>query len=188
MARRAHDWIIQLGPQREKFGINSIELLKIRVQARGVIANVAEAEDEIGSELMLNFKAPVLYHTRAAVARPCIAGIALKISIEQSRILGIGRRRESRKTSIQRSFPLHEHRRKAICGGKCRIDCGPAAKRIAKVGVEEGGMIDTVPTADHHLAEPAEQFLRSIGKSDARAEVLIVGLRTCRVGAVDQSA
>src|SRR5258707_14295950 len=137
---------------------------------------------------MLNFKAPVLYHTRAAVALPYIAGIALKISIEQSRVLGIGRRRESRKTSIQRSFPLHEDRRKTVWGRKSRIDCGPAAKRIAKVGVEESGMIDTVPTADHGLAEPAEQFLRSIGKSDPRAEVLIVGLRTCRVGAVDKIA
>jgi len=120
-----------LVPERE-FGINSIELLKIRVQARGVIANVAEAEDEIGSELMLNFKAPVLYHTRAAVARPCIAGIALKISIEQSRILGIGRRRESRKTSIQRSFPCTSTGEKLFA----EVNVGlivPAAKRIAKV-------------------------------------------------------
>src|SRR5229473_1367859 len=153
-----------------------------------MIADVAETEDEIGSELTLNFKAPVLHHARTAVARPRIAGVALKISIQQSRVLAIGRRRESRKPCIQRTFTLHEDRRKTVWGRKSRIDCGPAAKRIAKVGVEESGMIDTVPTADHGLAEPAEQFLRSIGKSDARAEVLIVGLRTCRVRAVDQSA
>ena len=47
-------------------------------------------------------------------------------------------------------------------------------------------MIDTISTADHCLAEPTEQFLRRIGKSDARAEVLVVGPGTRGVVAVDE--
>src|SRR5260221_12359120 len=100
-----------------------------------MIANVAEAEDEIGSELMLNFKAPVLHHARTAVARPRIVGVALKISIQQSRVLGIGRRRESRKPCIQRTFTLHEDGRKTVWERKGRLDCGPDTKRLAKADV-----------------------------------------------------
>src|SRR5207253_10010170 len=83
-------------------------------------------------------------------------------------------------------FPLHEHGRKAVRGRKSWVDGGPTAKRITEVGVEEGGMIDTISTADHCLAEPTEQFLRRIGKSDARAEVLVVGPGTRGVVAVDE--
>ena len=66
-----------------------------------MIPDVTDAEDEIGSELMLNFKAPVLYHARSAVARPRIAWAALKISIEQGRVLSIGRERDGRKPCVQ---------------------------------------------------------------------------------------
>src|SRR6266852_1079302 len=126
-----------------------------------MVPDVADAENKIRSELMMNLKAPVLDHGGTAVARPRIAWIALEISIQESGIIGISRRGESRKPRIQRTFTLHEDGRKIVWGGKSRIDCGPTAERIAKVGVEERRMVDTVSTADYRLAEPAESFLRS---------------------------
>jgi len=61
---------------------------------------------------VLNFQSPVLLHPRAAVARPRCLG-ALKISIQQSRVLALTevRKQENLNPAI---LSLHEHRRKVV--------------------------------------------------------------------------
>src|ERR1700682_2052846 len=107
--------VIQFQPQWEKLRIDSIKLLKIGVQARGMIPDIANAEDEIGSELMLDFKAPVLDHSGPAITGPGEAGSTLKITIQQRGILVKGGRREGGEPGIQGTLPSHQYRGEAVC-------------------------------------------------------------------------
>src|SRR5438046_7613231 len=110
---------------------------------RSVIADVGDAQNKIRSKLMLNLKTPVLHHAGTTIAGRSEARTALKIAIQQSRVLRIRWRREVRKTGVQRSFAPNEDWRKVV-PGKSRVDSASAAHRIAKVGVKQSGMVNSV--------------------------------------------
>ena len=147
-----------------------------------MITDIANAEDEIGGKLMLNLKAPVLDHPRAAEFRGDIIG---ETSIQQSGVLCVGRRSETRKPGVERL-----HRSETILRFEIR-SCGrPARKCVTKVRVAEGRIIDPVSTADHRLTEPfaSEQPLGSVRKADARREILIVSLRSRSAAPINQGS
>src|SRR5258708_6763126 len=141
-------------------------------------SHVLNAQDKIGSQLVLDFEAPVLHHARTPVAWRHIIG---KTPIQQRRIFSIGGGSEAGKTSVQRLYGS-----KAVLRFKIRSRRGSAGQCVAKIRVAKRRIIDAVSAADHSLADPSEQSLRSVRKTKARAEVLEVGLRARRILAIDQ--
>src|SRR5882724_8670163 len=61
---------------------------------------------------------------------------------------------------------------------------------IAKIGIEEGRVVDAIAAANYGIPQPmaTEQLLRGIGKTNARREVLVVGLGSGGIGTVNEGA
>src|SRR3981189_3742754 len=81
-------------------------------------------------------------------------------------------------------------RRKVVAGGTGRLNTGPAAELSGagrQLVVEERGVIDGIPAADHDVPDAAEQVVRRVGKANARSKILEVGLGAGGAVAVDES-
>src|SRR5438105_15933903 len=96
-----------------------------------MIPNIANAEDEIGGELMLDFKAPVLDHSGPAIAGPGETGSALKIAIQQGRILVKRWWRKGGEPGIERTLPSHRHWGEAVWRREGRMDRGAEIGRAS---------------------------------------------------------
>src|SRR5439155_16636645 len=122
LPRCAANGIVQLCSQEIVLGIDAVGLYKIRAQASPMCSDVPHAKNKIGSQLVLNFKAPVLHHAGAAVP---LRDVVRKPAIQKRRIHGIGRWSEAGKACVQR---LCGTRSKAVLRFEIRIHRGTTGK------------------------------------------------------------
>src|SRR5215469_12283521 len=60
-------------------------------------------------------------------------------------------------------------------------------ERVAKICVEEGGVVNAIPAANHRVMHMTEQACGCIGETDTRTNILIVRLSTGGTGTVRNS-
>ena len=118
---------------------------------RRMIAYIADAENKIGSKLMLNFETPVLHHAGTTIAGSGEGWTASEISKEESGILRIAGERKVGEAGVQRAFATHKDGIKVVRGREIWICSGSTAKGIAKVGVKEGSMVYAVAAPKHNI-------------------------------------
>src|SRR5215470_7671176 len=143
-----------------------------------MITHITYAEDEVGSKLMLDLQTPVLNHAGAAIFRGYVIG---KSTVQERRILCIGRQGKTRKTCIQQL-----HRTKAILRLEVRIGCGTASQRVPKIRVAQSRVIDSISTSKDGVSKMAKEALGCISKTKAWRKILVVGVGTLCIRTVNR--
>ncbi len=126
---------------------------------------VADAENQIGSNLVLHFQVPVLHHARPSEPWRHVVETILRERI-QGRVLSVAGRRIGWETRIQAL-----DRGKVVRVLEIGTGRGPAAQTGAEVGIGQRSVVDAVGAPNHRIS----QAVGRVGKTDSRAKILEVG-------------
>ncbi len=110
-----------------------------------MLSYIANAENQVRHNLVLDLKIPVLHHARTPIGGqhridPILA------EIEQRRVAGVAGRRVSWKTGVKRLY-----RRKVIAAGEVWIGRGATRQKCSEIGVAEGRIVDAVCAPYHRI-------------------------------------